>query len=190
MNLQQLLADANISGLTVEGCPNDCTITDIQLDSRLIGADNLFAALPGTQVDGASFAASAVNAGAMAILASSTARLGDTQNAIVLRHAEPAYALSQLCRAYFKPLPSSLVAVTGTNGKTSVATFLRQIWQASGKIPPASAPWAFTQRPGIGARAEPRCCYLAIALSGLKKAGSTVAMAPAAMAWTNTDYTG
>ena len=146
MNLQQLLADANISGLTVEGCPNDCTITDIQLDSRLISADNLFAALPGTQVDGASFAASAVNAGAMAILASSTARLGDTQNAIVLRHAEPAYALSQLCRAYFKPLPSSLVAVTGTNGKTSVATFLRQIWQASGKNAASIGTWAFTQK--------------------------------------------
>ena len=173
MNLQQLLADANISGLTVEGCPNDCTITDIQLDSRLISADNLFAALPGTQVDGASFAASAVNAGAVAILASSTARLGDTQNAIVLRHAEPSYALSQLCRAYFKPLPSSLVAVTGTNGKTSVATFLRQIWQASGKNAASIGTLGVHPKDlvSVPELTSPDAVTLHRALSGLKKAG-------------------
>ena len=173
MNLQQLLADANVSGLTVEGRPNDCAIADIQLDSRLVNTGNLFAALPGTQVDGATFAASAVTAGAVAILAARNAALGNTKNAVVLRHAEPAYALSQLCRAYFQPLPTSPVAVTGTNGKTSVATFLRQIWQASGKN--AASVGTLGVHPkdlvSVPELTSPDAVALHRALSGLKNAG-------------------
>ena len=173
MNLQQLLADANISDLTVEGSPRDCTITNIQLDSRLIETGNLFAALPGSQVDGATFAANAVDTGAVAILAANNASLGDTKNATVLRHAEPAYALSQLCRAYFQPAPASLVAVTGTNGKTSVATFLRQIWQASGQN--AASVGTLGVHPknlvSVPELTSPDAVTLHRALSGLKTVG-------------------
>lgn len=173
MDLQQLLADANISGLTVEGRVPLTKITDIQLDSRLIGAGNLFAALPGTQVNGAAFAAKAVQNGAAAVLATDTASLGDIKNAVILRHPQPAYALSQLCRAYFQSGPQTLVAITGTNGKTSVATFLRQIWQASGKNA-ASIGTLGVHPKGLVSVPEltsPDAVTLHRALSGLKAAG-------------------
>ena len=77
------------------------------------------------------------------------------------------------CRAYFKPLPSSLVAVTGTNGKTSVATFLRQIWQASGKNAASIGTLGVHPKDlvSVPELTSPDAVTLHRALSGLKKAG-------------------
>ncbi|MGE0421192.1 MAG: UDP-N-acetylmuramoyl-L-alanyl-D-glutamate--2,6-diaminopimelate ligase [Reyranellaceae bacterium] len=112
---------------------SDREIAGVTADSRAVKPGYLFAALPGTRVDGARFAAQAVRSGAVAILAGRDAALeGVPETVVVLREAEPRRALAQIARVFAGPQPSTVVAVTGTNGKTSTADFARQIWTALG----------------------------------------------------------
>jgi UDP-N-acetylmuramoyl-L-alanyl-D-glutamate--2,6-diaminopimelate ligase len=97
----------------------------------------LFAALPGTQVHGARFIAGAIADGAVAIL---TDREGAEIAAEALSGSNVALIVAEDARAtlahaaalWFGPGPETIVAVTGTNGKTSVASFTRQIWERLG----------------------------------------------------------
>ncbi len=91
----------------------------------------LFAALPGTKADGMAFAESAVQRGAVAILAAADANAG-ALSVPILRATEPRQALALLAARFCGAQPGTVAAVTGTNGKTSVAAFLRQIWAATG----------------------------------------------------------
>ena len=91
----------------------------------------LFAALPGTKADGLAFAESAVQRGAVAILAAADANAG-ALSVPILRATEPRQALALLAARFCGAQPGTVAAVTGTNGKTSVAAFLRQIWAATG----------------------------------------------------------
>ncbi len=106
-------------------------ITGLTEDSRKVGPGMLFAALPGTKADGLAFANDAVRRGAVAILVSSNAN-ADAISLPVLRAAEPRRALALLAARFYGAQPKTIAAITGTNGKTSVAAFLRQIWTASG----------------------------------------------------------
>ncbi len=87
--------------------------------------------MPGTKVDGMAYAASAVERGAVAILAGAGADAGNL-SVPVLRASEPRQALARLAARFYGAQPQTVAAITGTNGKTSVAAFLRQIWAASG----------------------------------------------------------
>ena len=111
----------------------DVTVTGLQLDNRRVGPGDLFAALPGSQVHGARFAAEAVADGAVAILTDpeGARQIGDTPAALVVVE-EPRAALAQAAALWFGAQPDTVVAVTGTNGKTSVASFTRQIWEMLG----------------------------------------------------------
>ncbi len=116
-------ADPDILGLTV--------------DSRDVKDGYLFAALPGTQVHGAEFISYAVRMGAEAILTDAEgARIASEElesSGIALVVAEdPRQVLAYTAALWFGEQPGIIAAVTGTNGKTSVATFLRQIWQKLG----------------------------------------------------------
>ena len=112
---------------------SDREITGVTADSRAVRPGYLFAALAGSKLDGARFAAQAVRSGAVAILADRDAVLdGVPESTIVLREAEPRRALALIARAFAGAQPSTIVAVTGTNGKTSTADFARQIWTALG----------------------------------------------------------
>ena len=91
----------------------------------------LFVALSGTKADGMAFAGEAVARGAGAVLAADNAK-ADPLSAPVLRSAEPRQALAYLAARFYAKQPKTVAAVTGTNGKTSVAAFLRQIWAAIG----------------------------------------------------------
>ncbi len=91
----------------------------------------LFVALSGTKTDGMAFAGEAAKRGAAAILAGHNASAG-ALTIPVLRSAEPRQALAYLAARFYAPQPDIIAAVTGTNGKTSVASFLRQIWAAIG----------------------------------------------------------
>jgi UDP-N-acetylmuramoyl-L-alanyl-D-glutamate--2,6-diaminopimelate ligase len=98
-------------------------------DSRNVKPGYLFAALPGTRADGAQFIADAVARGASAILgrpelASRVRALG----AIFLADENPRLRLAHLAAGFYGAQPDVIAAITGTNGKTSVAVFLRQIW--------------------------------------------------------------
>ncbi len=91
----------------------------------------LFAALAGTKADGMAFAEDAARRGAAAILASAEAD-ASSLSLPVLRAFEPRRALAMLAGRFYQAQPKTVAAVTGTNGKTSVASFLRQIWAATG----------------------------------------------------------
>ena len=114
----------------------DTAVTGLSLDNRQIAAGELFAALPGSTVHGARFAAAAIEAGARAVLTDRAGAeiLGDGlgQASLVLVE-DPRAALAQAAALWYGAQPDHVVAITGTNGKTSVASFARQIWTALGE---------------------------------------------------------
>ncbi|MDK3017990.1 UDP-N-acetylmuramoyl-L-alanyl-D-glutamate--2,6-diaminopimelate ligase [Pseudodonghicola flavimaris] len=122
--------------LTARG-GRDPMIAGLAVDSREVKPGYLFAALPGTRVHGGEFIPYALRMGAAAILTDSTgAALAETElagfeGALVVVE-DPRQALACAAALWFGAQPRVMAAVTGTNGKTSVATFLRQIWTALG----------------------------------------------------------
>ena len=108
----------------------DPDITGVTADSRKVRPGFLFAALPGSLADGAAYAAQAVSAGAVAIIASQPLPALSVP-VIVVTDPRRAYALASA--AFWGAQPPVCVAVTGTNGKTSVATFCRQIFTSAGR---------------------------------------------------------
>ncbi|MEL6210105.1 MAG: Mur ligase family protein, partial [Pseudomonadota bacterium] len=123
-------------GLTAPGA-GDVRITGLALDSREVKPGTLFAALPGTKVHGGEFIQYALRMGAAAVLT-------DRQGAAIAREEldaagvpaiiaeDPRQTLAYAAALWFGLQPDAVVAVTGTNGKTSVASFCRQIWMALG----------------------------------------------------------
>ncbi|WP_248305001.1 UDP-N-acetylmuramoyl-L-alanyl-D-glutamate--2,6-diaminopimelate ligase [Devosia sp. FKR38] len=104
-------------------------------DSRRIEPGDIFFALPGANAHGNQFVADAVRRGALAII-SDTAPVGDPGVPVVIvKDVRAAYA--RAASRVYEPQPEITVAVTGTSGKTSVASFVRQIWTYAG-IPGAS----------------------------------------------------
>ncbi len=91
----------------------------------------LFAALHGTKTDGLAYVEDAAKRGAAVILAGADAK-ADALSLPLLRAGEPRRALALLAARFYGAQPGIIAAVTGTNGKTSVASFLRQIWAAIG----------------------------------------------------------
>lgn len=125
-------------GLTAQSGDSRARITAITLDSRAVRPGTLFAALPGSRVHGAEFIDPALRMGASAIL---TDRQGVQIAAETLaRHPQAALVVAEDARAalamaaalYHGAQPAVMAAVTGTNGKTSVASFTRQLWTALG----------------------------------------------------------
>jgi UDP-N-acetylmuramoyl-L-alanyl-D-glutamate--2,6-diaminopimelate ligase len=108
-------------------------IQAITQDSRQVRPGTLFAAIPGTAHNGEAYIAAAIAAGAVAILCRPEA-VAHTQDAAVavLVSEEPRKALSLLAAAFYQPQPASIVAITGTDGKTSTAEFTRQFWELLG----------------------------------------------------------
>ncbi len=114
--------------------PRECADLDIgglTADSRAVRPGYLFAALSGAKTDGARFIADAVAQGAAAILVGEGVDVG-TATLPVLRAAEPRRALALMAARFHARQPATIVAVTGTSGKTSVAEFTRQIFAALG----------------------------------------------------------
>ncbi len=109
----------------------DIDIAGVTADSREVAPGMLFVALPGSKTDGMAFAADAAARGAVAVLSGETAGAG-AFCAPVLRARDPRQALAHVAARLIPQQPEIVAAVTGTNGKTSVAAFLRQIWARLG----------------------------------------------------------
>ena len=108
----------------------DLAIAGITADSRQVKPGFLFCAIPGTKSNGNAFAPQALAAGAVAVLAEGSPGLPE---GIALVHTDNARAgLSRLASAFYPRQPGTIVAVTGTSGKTSVAAFVRQIFASLG----------------------------------------------------------
>jgi UDP-N-acetylmuramoyl-L-alanyl-D-glutamate--2,6-diaminopimelate ligase len=108
----------------------DPEITGVTADSRQVRPGYLFAALPGTQGNGRAFVPQALSAGAVAVLATDDGPLPMQAPIVGVGDVRRAYALA--AAAFYGAQPRVCVAVTGTNGKTSVAAFCRQIFDRLG----------------------------------------------------------
>lgn len=106
-------------------------IAGLTADSREVAPGYLFAALPGVNVDGAKFIADAVAKGAAAVL--SGPDIG--ANALTVPHLidrNPRRRFALMAARFYGAQPETVAAVTGTNGKTSIASFTRQLWELQG----------------------------------------------------------
>ena len=120
---------SQLAGQPIAG--DDPDITGLTADSRAVKPGYLFAALPGVKADGAQFVKDAIAKGAVALIGGETIRAaaGDLP---FIATANPRKQLAVAAAAFYVRQPDTMVAVTGTNGKTSVASFVRQIWAALG----------------------------------------------------------
>ena len=108
-------------------------IQGLSADSRKIQPGYLFAALPGSRVNGTDFIPQAIQNGATYILAESWPHNNPCPAGITfIQSNNPRRDFSLLAAAYHANQPETIIAVTGTSGKTSVVTFIRQIWQKLG----------------------------------------------------------
>ena len=107
----------------------DVMISGVTADSRKVSPGVAFVAIEGTAVDGHDYIAQACAAGAAAIIAQKDVSAGSTPVVVV---ENTRLALSQMAAKMAGRQPGVIAAVTGTNGKTSVADFLRQIWKHIG----------------------------------------------------------
>jgi UDP-N-acetylmuramoyl-L-alanyl-D-glutamate--2,6-diaminopimelate ligase len=121
---------ARLSDLVQRDLLVDPMIEGVTADSRKVRPGWLFAALPGASADGKRFVPAAVQSGAAAVLANDDL---PGLAAPVVKVADPRRAYALAAAAFWGAQPRTCVAVTGTNGKTSVAGFCRQIFQQAGR---------------------------------------------------------
>ncbi|MBT5540896.1 MAG: UDP-N-acetylmuramoyl-L-alanyl-D-glutamate--2,6-diaminopimelate ligase, partial [Alphaproteobacteria bacterium] len=107
----------------------DLEITRIVSDSRQVVPGALYVAINGEQVDGRDFIPQALSKGASAILAQPKEGLSQSSE-IIFTSEDPRKILSQIAANFYGKQPKHCAAVTGTNGKTSVASFVQQLWQS------------------------------------------------------------
>ncbi|HSF94810.1 MAG TPA: UDP-N-acetylmuramoyl-L-alanyl-D-glutamate--2,6-diaminopimelate ligase [Thermohalobaculum sp.] len=133
------LGGLGLTALAAEGPAPDpkAPVAGLAVDSRAVRDGFVFFAMPGTRLDGASFVQYAVRQGALAVVAT-PAGVRTIQGDLgglpvpVFVTGEPRAVLARSAALFYGAQPGVMAAVTGTNGKTSTAHFLRQIWAASG----------------------------------------------------------
>jgi len=131
MSIPQVITLKSLGLMAVGG--QNPVLSGLQVDSRLVTSGTLFAALPGSVVHGAAFVATALERGAVAVLtdAKGAQIAGDAiaaAGAALIITDAPREVLARTAALWFGGQPKTMIAVTGTNGKTSVSTFVRQIW--------------------------------------------------------------
>lgn len=126
MKLAKLLEGAGVPAS--EG--GEVNVTGFAIDNRKVAPGTIFGAFQGTQVNGEDFIPAAIEAGAVAVIARPEASV---EGAIHIADAEPRRAFAQIAAQFFMPVPPHIVAVTGTNGKTSTVEMTRQIWRMAGE---------------------------------------------------------
>lgn len=125
MHLTDLLTQ--IPGLSVQSGSSDRTVTQITADSRSVQPGGVFVALSGSQTDGHDFIGHAIENGAEVII--TDGRTTDVAaNICVLASSDSRADYASLAARFYPARPTTLTGVTGTNGKTSVCEYLRQIW--------------------------------------------------------------
>ena len=111
------------------GIDSDSQVTGFAIDHRKVAPGTVFGAFRGTIFNGEDFIPAAVAAGAVAVVA----RPGVTvEGAVHIAAEEPRREFARLAARFFAPFPPTVVAVTGTNGKTSNVELCRQLWRLAG----------------------------------------------------------
>lgn len=112
------------------GEPESCEITGVSDDSREVKEGHLFAAIKGNAQDGAEYIPQAVEQGALAVLTRPGVEL--PKGVIGCATEKERTVLAKLAARFYAPQPKHVVAITGTDGKTSTAEFFRQMMEAAG----------------------------------------------------------
>jgi UDP-N-acetylmuramoyl-L-alanyl-D-glutamate--2,6-diaminopimelate ligase len=116
---------------------SDLEVVGVTADSRAVRPGFLFAALPGTRLDGRRFAGDAVARGAVAILTDDVEALAlspeQRHRTAIITDPNPYRRLALTAARFHGSQPQTIAAVTGTNGKTSIVHFTREIWSAIGR---------------------------------------------------------
>ena len=120
-----------MTGLTLKdfGLGGTAPVKGLTADSRDVKPGFIFAALPGTVLDGRDFIPQAAASGAVAILSTPGAQ---TLGLPLIASDNPRLAYAKAAKSLYPDQPATIVAVTGTNGKSSTVEFLRQIWAHAG----------------------------------------------------------
>ena len=104
-------------------------VTGFAIDHRKVAPGTVFGAFQGSAVNGEDFIPAAVAAGAIAVVARPEAQVLGAEH---IAEANPRRAFAHLAAQFFTPVPATIVAVTGTNGKTSTVEMTRQLWRMAG----------------------------------------------------------
>ena len=126
MRLAAILSEA---GLTADGA-GDVAVTGFAIDHRKVAPGTVFGAFRGAAFNGEDFIAAAIEAGAVAVVARPDVAV---TGALHIADPEPRRAFARLAARFFTPVPPTIVAVTGTNGKTSCVEMTRQLWRMAGE---------------------------------------------------------
>ncbi len=119
---------ASLTELAAEG--GAVNVTGFAIDHRKVAPGTVFGAFAGTRFNGEDFIPAAIAAGAVAIVARPDAVVA---GAVHLAADEPRQLFAQIAARFFTPVPETVVAVTGTNGKTSTVEMTRQLWRMAGQ---------------------------------------------------------
>ena len=111
------------------GKGGELQVTGFAIDHRKVAPGTVFGAFQGATVNGEDFIAAAIAAGAVAVVARPEARVS---GAVHIADSNPRLVFARLAAQFFAPMPETIVAVTGTNGKTSTVELTRQIWRMGG----------------------------------------------------------
>jgi UDP-N-acetylmuramoyl-L-alanyl-D-glutamate--2,6-diaminopimelate ligase len=125
------LAEGSLSASNLAGSADETgNVTGFAIDHRKVAPGTVFGAFRGAKFNGEDYIAAAVKAGAIAVVAHPDAKV---EGAVHFADPEPRRLFARLAAPFFQPVPETLVAVTGTNGKTSTVELTRQIWRMAGQ---------------------------------------------------------
>lgn len=111
------------------GVDSDSEVTGFAIDHRKVTKGSIFGAFKGAVFNGEDFIPQAVERGAVAVVARAEASVPQVPH---LADAEPRRLFAELASRYYGPYPDMVIAVTGTNGKTSTVEMTRQLWRMAG----------------------------------------------------------
>jgi UDP-N-acetylmuramoyl-L-alanyl-D-glutamate--2,6-diaminopimelate ligase len=111
------------------GVDSDSEVTGFAIDHRKVAKGSVFGAFKGAVFNGEDFIGEAVERGAVAVVAREEASVPRIPH---LTDENPRRLFAQLASRFYGPYPETVVAVTGTNGKTSTVEMTRQLWRMAG----------------------------------------------------------
>ncbi|MCV0382472.1 MAG: UDP-N-acetylmuramoyl-L-alanyl-D-glutamate--2,6-diaminopimelate ligase [Erythrobacter sp.] len=129
MKLANILRGAGLDATDLDTAA-DADVTGFAIDHRKVAPGTVFGAFRGAQSNGEDFIPAAIEAGAVAVVARPEASVSGAAH---VADAEPRRAFARAAAQFFTPIPAHIVAVTGTNGKTSTVEMTRQIWRMAGE---------------------------------------------------------
>jgi UDP-N-acetylmuramoyl-L-alanyl-D-glutamate--2,6-diaminopimelate ligase len=111
------------------GSSDTAPVTGFAIDHRKVAPGTVFGAFRGERFNGEDFIPAAVSSGAVAVVSRPETKVA---GAVHIASEEPRREFAHLAAKFFRPFPETVIAVTGTNGKTSNVELVRQLWRMAG----------------------------------------------------------